>query len=146
MYSEVKLMGPPLSLVITFVLKSILADTSITTPDFYVHIHKLSFSIPLLSLCVCLLIWSESLLDNICKDLLFSPIQPHYVLIGVFNPFTFTIIVDSYIVIAILLLIFLSFFLLLKEVPLTFLVILVWWSWTPLAFSCLGSSLFVLRF
>ena len=38
------------------------------------------------------------------------------------------------------------FDLLLKEDPLTFYIMLVWWRCTPLAFSCLGSSLSVLQF
>ena len=47
-------------------------------------------------------------------------------LIGAFIPLTFKVIVDRYVIIAFLLFIYLIFFLLfLKEVPLTFLVILV---------------------
>ena len=64
-------------------------------------------------------------------------------------PFIFKANIDRYVFIAILLYIFmvlLLLLLLLLEVPLTFLTILVWWRWTPLAFSCLGSSLFLLHF
>ena len=38
------------------------------------------------------------------------------------------------------------FYLLFKEDPLRFHIILVGWWWTPLAFSCLGSSLYTLWF
>ena len=34
----------------------------------------------------------------------------------------------------------------LKQVPLTFHIIMVWWRWTPLVFSCLGRSLSALQF
>ena len=46
-----------------------------------------------------------------------------------FNPFTFKVIIERYVVIAILLFIFMFFFplLFLKKVPLSFLVLLVWW-------------------
>ena len=52
-----------------------------------------------------------------------------------FNPFAFKVIVDRYVVIAILLFIFLLFFLLLKEDTLTFLIILFW---------CVGELLYLL--
>ena len=46
-------------------------------------------------------------------------------LIEAFNPFTFKVIIDRYVVIIILLFVFFIFFFL-KEVPLTFLIMLVW--------------------
>ena len=52
----------PLSLVIVFVLKSILSGISITTPAFSCccfYLQDISFPIPLFSVPVCLLVWSE---------------------------------------------------------------------------------------
>ena len=46
------------------------------------HFHEISFSSPLLSVCVCLLIWSESLVGHIRKGLIFLSIQPVGVLLN----------------------------------------------------------------
>ena len=74
-------------------------------------------------------------------------------LVGAFKPITFKVIIASYVCSAILLLdyfplfFFLSvFLLLLKASPLTFVAVLVWCWQSPLAFSYLGSSLFLLQF
>lgn len=58
-----------------------------------------------------------------------------------FTPLTFEVIIDRFVVVAILLFTFSSFppSLLLKEVPLTFLLVQFWWWLTPLAFSYLGT-------
>ena len=53
-------------------------------------------------------------------------------------------IVNRYVFVTILLFIFLIFFLLTED-PLTFHIMLVWWQYSPLVFSCLGSSLSVLQ-
>ena len=57
-FPEVELLGSSLPLVIAFVLQFILSDISIATPALKknFHLHKISFSIPLLSVSVCLLI------------------------------------------------------------------------------------------
>ena len=66
-------------------------------------------------------------------------------LIGVFNPFSFKIIIDRYLLIAIFLYLCFSvslFLPFLKAVPLASLAELVWWSCILLGFFYLGSSLF----
>ena len=44
--------------------------------SFYFHLHGISFFIPSPSFCVCLYIWSESLVDSIYMGLVFVSIQP----------------------------------------------------------------------
>ena len=73
--------------------------------------------------------------------------SPARALFGAFNWFTFKVIIDRYVVIAIASFIFWSYFsLLVKEVPLTFLVISLFWWWNLFTFSCLGSSLYPFQF
>ena len=54
------------------------------------------FPSPSLSVCMCPLFWGGSLVDNICRGLVFVPIQPVFVLVRAFNPFTFKVIIDKY--------------------------------------------------
>ena len=81
---------------------SILFDMSIATPEFfYFHLHAISFSIP--SLLVCMCHRSEvggSLVDSIYMGLVFLSIQPVYLLVAAFNPFTFKTIIDMYVPVA----------------------------------------------
>ena len=55
-YAEVELMGPSLSLIIAFVLKSILSAVSIATPGFHFVLFPFSWNISIhpftFSLCV----------------------------------------------------------------------------------------------
>ena len=43
------------------------------------YLHGKSFSSPSLSVCVCPLFWGGSLVDNICRGLVFVSIQPVFV-------------------------------------------------------------------
>ena len=85
---------------INFVLKSILIGINIATPPFCLficfHFHKISFLIPLLSVCMGPWIWSESHVDNIRKGLVIRSTFI-FVFIGTFNPFAFEEIVDRYV-------------------------------------------------
>ena len=74
-----------------------------------------------------------------------------YFLVGAFNPFTFKVIFNVYNPITIFLIVLSLFsvdlFLLLcflpREVPLAFVVMLVWWCWILLTFVCLESFKFL---
>ena len=86
---------PPLSLLISFILRAILSDIRIATTDFF-HIFISSY----FSLYVSLgLKW------NSCKQHIygswFSFHQPVFLLLVVFNPFTFKVSIDIYVLIAI---------------------------------------------
>ena len=144
-YPEVKLLGPSLSLVITFVLKSILPgiSTAISALCCCFYFHEISFSIPLLSVCVSFSLKWVSCTQHMWGSCFVIHSATVSLFIGAFNPFAFKVIVDRYVLIGILLFIFYIIFLLLKEGPLTFCVMLVRWWWTPLVFSCLGRSLSV---
>ena len=84
-YPEVGLLGPFLSLVVAFVLKSILSGRSIASVTFCLfvcfHCHKIAFSMFVFAVGACLLIWSESL----------------YVFTEACDLFIFRVIVDTYI-------------------------------------------------
>ena len=66
-------------------------------------------------------------------------------LVGAFNPFTFKVIIDMYDPISIFLIVWglfsVGFFLFLcflpREIPLAFVVKMVWWCWILLNFACL---------
>ena len=80
--------------------------------DFCIYVHQgywdeVSFSTPLLSICVCLATRNGSLVGSTMYGscfLLYSGTLG--VWIGGFNPFTFKVIIDKYVVTAILLIIF----------------------------------------
>ena len=67
--------------------------------------------------------------------------------VGAFNSLTFKVIIEMYdpitIFLIVLVLFYVSLFLLLcflpREIPLIFVVKLVWWCWILLTFACLGS-------
>ena len=69
---------------------------SIATPAFFwSHLHEISFSSPSLSVCIVLR-W-VSCRQHIYWGLAFVSIQPVFCLfIGVFNSFTFKVIIDKY--------------------------------------------------
>ena len=73
-------------------------------------------------------------------------------LVGAFNLFTFKVIIDIYVPIAIFLIgvdfvdLFLLLYFLTIQVPLTFVVKLVWWYWILLTFACLKNFLFFHQF
>ena len=97
---------PTLSLITVFVLKSILCDMSIATPtSFWFPFAWNIFSIPLLSVCMCPWVWSGSLVDSIYiyGSCCYIHSANLCALIGVFNPFKFTVIKDMYVPIAIFL-------------------------------------------
>ena len=86
---------PSLSLIMAFISKSILSDMSIATLAF--HLCEISFSRPSLSVCMCSLFRDGSLVDSICRGLVFVSIQPVFIFwLGAFNPFTFKVIIDKY--------------------------------------------------
>ena len=64
--------------------------------SFGLYLHGISFSSPSLSVCMCPLFWGEFLVDNIYRGLVFVSIQPIFVSVGAFNPFTFKVIIDKY--------------------------------------------------
>lgn len=76
---------------------------------FHFHFHGIPFSIPSLSVCICPSVWSESLVAIIHVGLLFVSIEPVYVFFEAFNPFAFHIIIDMYVLTAILLIVLDSF-------------------------------------
>ena len=47
--------------------------------SFGLYLHKISFSSPSLSVCLCLLFWGGSLIDNIHRGLVFVSIQSVFV-------------------------------------------------------------------
>ena len=47
--------------------------------SFGIYMHEISFSSPSLSVCMCPLFWGGSLVDNICRGLVFVSIQPVFV-------------------------------------------------------------------
>ena len=47
--------------------------------SFILHLHEIYFSRYSLSVCMCSLFWSRSLVDNICRGLVFLSIQPVFV-------------------------------------------------------------------
>ena len=86
-----------------FVLKSILSDMSIAISlSCLFYLHEIPFSIPLLSVCVCLLSWSESLVGSILQGLVFNPISHSVSMIRAFSPLTFKVIIERYVLIVIL--------------------------------------------
>ena len=67
-------------LLITLVLKSIFSDVNTAAPAFFLfHLHEISFSNPLLLVCVYLLTQDGSLGGSIYMGLVFLSIQLPYV-------------------------------------------------------------------
>ena len=85
-----------------FGLKSILSDMSIAIPLFCICLYGMLFSNPLLLVCVGLLFWGESLVGSIflVSHFLFHS-ATYCLLAGAFNPFTFKVIIDMYVFVAI---------------------------------------------
>lgn len=119
---------PTLAIIIIFVLKSVLSDTSTATPDFfYFHLYETSFfQLFSFSLYVSLY-WSESLTGS-CRWVLscFTHSATICLLIEAFSLFSFKVIIYGYILIGILFIVFLllysySLFLLLISS------LVVWW-------------------
>ena len=96
---------PSLSFVIAFALKSVLSGVSIATRCFIViSICLRSFPSPHFQ-SLHLSPWSESLVGIILKVLFLKKLLTTLPLIRAFNPLTFKIIVDRFVLIAILLLV-----------------------------------------
>ena len=128
---------PSLSLVIVFILKCILFDMRIATPSFFcfpftwnIFFHLLSFS-----LYVSLGLKLVSCRQHVYRSCFCIRSGSLCLLVGTFNPFTFKIIIDMYVPITNFLIVlgfvFEGLFFLLcflpREVPLAFVVKLVWW-------------------
>ena len=61
------------------------------------HLHKISFSSPSFSVCMCTLFWGGSLVDSIYRGSYFCIHSASLcLLVGAFNPFTFKAITDKY--------------------------------------------------
>ena len=122
---------PSLSLVIVFILKSILSDMRIATPAFFcfpfawnIFFYPLTFSLyvsPGLK-------WVSGI-QHIYRSCFCIHSASLCLLVGAFNPFTFKVIIDMYVSLTIFLIVFVGPFLLLcfplGEVPLPFVVELV---------------------
>ena len=112
------------------------------------------FFILLNSVCMCLEVWSGFLVDSMYMGLVFFlSIQPVCLLIGVFNPLTFKVIIDTYVPIAIFLIVWgwfcrLPFFSYMSWlwVHLTFVVKMISWHLILLTLVCLKSFWFVHQF
>ena len=122
-------------------------------PNFFFPVCLLGifFSNSSLSVCIGLLFWSGSLISSMWSCFLIHPATLCF-LIGAFNLFTFKVIIDRYLFIAIYFFgtcvplsptLFLPF---LKAVPLASLAVLVWRRCILWAFFCLRNSLFHLWF
>ena len=127
---------PSLLLPIVFVSKSILSDISIDTPAFFwvqftwnIFFHSFNFS-----LCVALDLMSVSY-KQIYMSLIFVYIQTVYIFSGVFNPLMFKVIINMYVLNAILLFwihfhrFFLALSLLLPS-------LVIWWLTLMLCLDC----------
>ena len=98
---------PFLSLVTFFSLKSILSDMSIATPAFFlfpfawiIFFHAFTFS-----LYVSLGLKQVSCQQHIYGSCFFVHSTSLCLLVGAFNPFTFKVIIDMYVTIAIFLIV-----------------------------------------
>ena len=60
------------------------------------YLSGISFSSPSLSVCMCPLFRCGSLVDNIYRGLVFIHSASLCLLVGVFKPFTFRVIIDKY--------------------------------------------------
>ena len=143
---------PSLSLVIFFILRSILSDMRIAPPSFFcfpfawnIFFHPHTFS-----LYVSLGLKWVSCWQHIHGSYFCIHSASLCLLVGAFNPFAFEVIIDIYVPIAIFLIAWgwfcRSFFFsciswLYKS--LTFVVKLVWWYWILLTVACLKSFLFL---
>ena len=106
---------PSLSFVINFVLKSTLSDMSIATWAFlsFPFMWNIFFHHPTFSLYVSLALKWVSCKWHIDGSCFFIQSATLCLLVGAFSPLTFKVIIDSYVLIAILLLVswlFLQFF------------------------------------
>ena len=128
-YPEVELLGLSLSLVIAFILKSILSGTSIATPAcFLLQFSRNVFFPPFTFVqSVCIFLCEVSLPGSMCRGPIFTFIQlpyvswlEHLIHLHVKNCW--------YVVVVTLLFTFFIFFpSYFKEVTLTFLTIWLWW-------------------
>ena len=73
-----------------------LIRVSLLLLSFGLHLHEISFSSPLLSVCMCPLVWGGSLVDSTYRGLFLYPFSSLCLLVGAFNPFTFKVIIDKY--------------------------------------------------
>ena len=118
-----------------FISRSILSDMRIATPAFFcfpfawnIFFYPLTFS-----LYVPLGLKWVSCRQHIYGSCFCIHSASLYLLVGRFNPFTFKVIIDIYVPIAIFLIgvdfvdLFLLLYFLTIQVPLTFVVKLVWW-------------------
>ena len=142
-------------LLIFFILRSIFSDMELLLHlSFASHLHGIYFSILSHSVYMGLYVWSRFLVDIIYMGLVFfNPFSQSVFWLQHLIHFTYKVIIDIYVPIAIFLivqsLIFWIFFLLYFltiYVPLTFVVKLVWWYWILLSFACLKSFLFLNQF
>ena len=77
--------------------------------SFASHLKGIYFSILSLSIYMCLNVWSGFLVDGIYMSLVFVSIQPVCVVAEAFNPFTFKVINDVFVPIAIFLIVWVWF-------------------------------------
>ena len=99
--------SPSLSLIIIFILKSILYDMRITTPVFFsfpftwnISVHPLTFS-----LYGSLVLKWVSCRQHIYRSCFCIHLASLCLLVGAFNPFTFKVIIDIYVPITIFLIV-----------------------------------------
>ena len=99
---------PSLSFLMALILKSLLSDMSTATPAFLsCPLAWNLFSHPSLSICKCPLPQGECMVGSRLKDFAFlSQSATLCLLIGAFSPLTFQVIIDRYVFISILSLIF----------------------------------------
>ena len=138
--------SPSLSLVIIFILKSLLSNMRIAPPAFFcfpfawnIFVHPLTFS-----LCVSLGLKWVSCGQHMYGSSFCIHSAILCLLVGAFNPFTlihYWYVCSYYHFLNCFGFVFVCLFLLLcflpREVPLTFVVKLVWWCWFILTFACL---------
>ena len=104
------------------------------------------------SLCRSFVLRWVSYRQHMCRSCFLTRSAALCLLIRTFNPFTFKVIIDRHLLIAIFPLCscvphsHTHLLHLLKAVPSACSAMLVWWGCAPLAFSCLGNSLIRLPF
>ena len=140
------------SLFMAFVLNLFFSDVNTAILIFF-SISMEHFSQPLtFSLCRSFVLRWVSCKQNMCGSHFLIHSAPLCLLIGTFNQFTFKVIIDRCLFIAILLPLYLfsslshSFFSSFIAVPLSYLAVLVGWTCILSAFFHLGNSLFHLLF
>lgn len=112
------------------------------SPDFFfLPFAWNTFSIPLLSVCVCIQIWNTSLVGSICMSSCFCIHSATlYLLVEAFSPFKFKVIIDKCVFIATLLTILGLFCSFCVSFCFPFLFFEIWWLYLIL---CLDSFLFL---